>query len=124
MASNQDTCTLTLKAAGDLSAKQYLFVELSAAQTVDACNATTDKSLGVLQNDPGAAGLPAVVAYAGTTKVIAGGAISAGANVAPTSAGKAQTAVATQYARGVALEAASSDGDIIEILLLPLTVMA
>jgi hypothetical protein len=124
MATQESTLNITKKAAGDLSAKQYLFMKLSAAQTVDTCSAVTDKSVGVLQNDPSAAGQVAVVAVAGTTKVIAGAAIAAGALVGPTAAGKAQTAVATQYARGVALEAAGADGDIIEILLVPMTVMA
>lgn len=110
----------TFKAAADLSANQYYFVELSAAQTVNVCNAITDVAIGVLQNDPNAAGAAATVAIEGTTKVVAGAAIAAGAKVAPTAAGKAQTAVTTQFPRGIALEAAGADGDVIEILLLPI----
>lgn len=124
MATSEDTQVITLKAAGDLSAAQYLFMKLSAARTVTTCGATTDKVIGVLQNDPNAAGLPAVVAYSGTVKVIAAGAITAGALVGPTAAGKAQTAVATQYSRGIALETSVNDGDIIEVLLVPMTVFA
>ena len=113
-----------LKAAGDLSAKQYLFMKLSADHTVTTCTATTDKAIGVLQNDPSTAGEDAAVADEGTTKVVAGAAIAVGALVAPTATGKAQTAVATQYARGMALEPADAVGDIIEIKLMPMTVMA
>lgn len=113
----QNAITHTFKAAGDLSAKQYHLVELTAAQTVSACDAITDVAIGVLQNDPNAAGQPAEVAILGTAKVVAGAAIAAGARVAPTAAGKAQTAVATQYPCGIALDAAAADGDVIEILL-------
>lgn len=118
MASNESTKCISKKAAGDLSTKQYLFMKLSAAQTVDTCAATTDKSLGVLQDKPSAAGKDASIAVDGTTKVVASGVIAFGAYVAPTAAGKAQTAVSTQYPRGQALEAATADGDIIEILLI------
>jgi hypothetical protein len=124
MATQESTLVFTAKAAGDLSSAQYLFQKLSAAKTVTTCAGTTDKSVGVLQNDPGAAGLPAVVAFAGTSKVVAGAAISVGALVAPMASGKAQTSASTQYARGIALEAAGADGDIIEILLIPMTVAA
>jgi len=124
MATNESTISISKKAAGDLSAKQYLFMKMSADNTVDTCAAVTDVAVGVLQNDPSAAGKPATVAVLGTTKVVAGAAIAVGARVAPTAAGKAQTSVATQYARGIALEAAAADGDIIEILLITTTVQA
>lgn len=114
----QNPVTHSFKAAADLSAKQYYFVEVTAAQTVNACGATTDLAIGVLQNDPDEAGKPATVAIGGTTKVVAGAAITAGAKVAPTAAGKAQTAATGQFPRGVALDAADADGDVIEILLL------
>lgn len=116
---NEASFCTTLLAAADLSTKQYFFMEISAAQTVNTTNAITDNALGVLQNKPAAASRDAVVCYMGTTKVVAGAAISAGALVAPTAAGKAQTAVSTQKPRGIALEAATADNDIIEILLLP-----
>lgn len=119
MATSESTISITMKAGADLSAKQYLFMEVSAARTVDTCDATTDKALGVLQNDP-TADLPATIAVSGTTKVVAGAAITAGALVAPTAAGKAQTAVSTQYPRGIALDTCTDDGDIIEILLVPI----
>lgn len=122
MATSESTLSISKKAAGDLSAKQYLFMKMSADNTVDTCAAITDIAVGVLQNDPSAAGKPATVAVMGTTKVVAGAAIAVGAAVAPTAAGKAQTAVGTQYPRGIALEAAAADGDVIEILLAPMSV--
>lgn len=118
MATQENTECITKKANGDLSTKQYLFMKLSAAQTVDTCAAITDKSVGVLQNKPAAAGRDATIAIDGTTKVVASGVIAFGSYVAPTAAGKAQVAVSTQFPRGQALEAAAADGDIIEILLI------
>lgn len=120
MATTQAGTSISLKAAADLSTKQGYFVEVSAANTVNVCNAITGVAVGVLRNKPDAADKAAEVAILGTTKVIAGAAISVGAKVAPTAAGKAQTAVSTQYSRGIALTAAAADGDEIEILLLPI----
>jgi hypothetical protein len=124
MAIQQNTQCINLLASADLSAKQYHFVEVSGVRTVAACNATTDQAIGVLQNDPDASGEEAVIAINGTTKVVAGAAITAGARVAPNASGRAQTAVATQFPRGIALETSTADGQLIEVLLLPLIVTA
>ena len=42
----------TLTAAADLSSKQYHFVKLASATTVNVCSATTDRAIGILQNNP------------------------------------------------------------------------
>lgn len=123
MATQTPTFCITRTANADLSAKQYYFVEAIAGGKADACNAITDVALGVLQNDP-TSGLPAAIAVLGTSKVVAGAAIAECARVAPMASGKAQTSAITQYARGIALEAAAADGDIIEILLITTTVQA
>lgn len=124
MASQQNTQTIGgLAASADLSDKQYHFVEISGVRTVASCNAITDVALGVLQNDPISGG-PAVVAINGTTKIVAGGAITAGQRIAPKADGRAQTCVTTQYPRAVALETSTTDGQIIECVLLTHTVMA
>lgn len=120
----QKPVTHTFKAGGDLSAKQYHFVKLSADQTVVACTAITDKAIGILQNDPDAAGEDAVVAIAGTSKLVGGAAYNYGVNIAPKADGRGQTAVATQYARAHSIDTVANDGEIGEVLLLPLTVMA
>lgn len=103
-------------AAGDLSAKQFLFMELGSG-TVDACNAITDVSVGVLQNKPDAAGKMAEVCMLGGTKVVAGAAITAGALIGTTTAGKAVALTigtdTTTYIFGRALTAAAADTNII-----------
>lgn len=118
MATKQATQSLTLKAAADLSTKQHFFVKVTAAQSVNLCSAITDVAIGVLNNKPDAANKAAEVDVSGTTKVVAGAAIAAGARVAPMASGKAQTAASTQVPRGIALDAAAADGDVIEIFLI------
>ena len=74
--------------------------------------------IGVLQNKPDAANEAARVRMLGTTKIVAGEAISRGQLVTATSAGKAEVVdAASEWYFGFALEAAAADGDIIEIML-------
>ncbi len=123
MSTQAPLCIPGLTASADLSAKQYHFVEVSGVRTVGSCNAITDVALGVLQNDPVSGGA-ATVAVGGSTKIVAGGAITAGQRIAPKADGRAQTAVTTQYARAIALETSTTDGQIIECVLIATTVMA
>lgn len=118
MAYEQDNLDVPCKAAGAVG--KFYFVELStsAADTVDECNAATDRAHGVSQKSASAAGESLGVRIQGITKVVAGAAISLGAEVGTTAAGKAITkSAAGQRVRGIALEAAGADGDIISILL-------
>lgn len=57
-----------LKAAADLSAKQFYFVKLTADNTVNVCSALTDVPIGVLQNTP-TANQAAEVTVLGQTKI-------------------------------------------------------
>ena len=75
----------TLTAAADLSAKQYHFVKLASATTVNVCTAITDIPIGILQNNPDTAGDQCVVQIFGLSKVVADGTLAAG-NVIGTSA--------------------------------------
>jgi len=119
-----DNCK-TFIAGADLSAKQFHFVKLSAAQTVVACSATTDIPIGILQNKPDAAGKGAVVCMGGTSKLAAGGALAtAGTIVATKADGRAQAAVATQYPAAMTVDTAGADGDLIEVIVGAPTVKA
>lgn len=73
-----------LTAAADLSAKQYYFVKLASATTVNVCSAATDKPIGVLQNAP-TSGQAAEVLALGVSKV-SGDANLAAADLIGTSA--------------------------------------
>jgi hypothetical protein len=86
---------------------------------IAVCSAITDVPIGICTDETAAAEEYINVALLGcakgTLKVVAGAAITSGALVATTAAGKVQTAVATQYPIGRAVTDAAADGDIIEI---------
>lgn len=103
-------------ASADLSSHQFKFMDIGA--TGAALNTSAGAMCdGVLQNKPDALGKAASVAYSGVSKVVAGAAITAGARVMSSAAGKAVTATATNIGLGTALEAATADGDLIAVLL-------
>lgn len=95
-------------------AKQYHFVKVTGADQVGLATAATDPIVGILQNKPQGAGHAATVGYEGVSNVIASAAISAGAFVAPTAAGKAVTDATN--GRWVALRPASGDGVVVPVL--------
>lgn len=104
-------------AAADLSAKQFFIVELTASQTVNACNAATDIPVGVLQNDP-KSGEEATVREMGVTKVVSDGTtpIAIGDFVGTNNAGKAvKKTTDKDYIIGRAESASSADGVIITV---------
>ncbi len=116
----QQICA-TFAAAADLSAKQYYFVKLSAANTVNVCTAITDIPIGILQNKP-ESGEAATVCLFGISKVSADGTLAAG-NLIGTSADSQADAIAagtdtTVYTMGQALEAAAA-GDTVSMFLNP-----
>ena len=79
----------TFTAAADLSSKQYHFVKLASATTVNVCSAVTDVPIGVLQNNP-ASGESAVVCIFGTSKVVADATLAAGDVLGTSADGQAQ----------------------------------
>ncbi len=116
----QQICA-TFAAAADLSAKQYYFVKLSAANTVNVCTAITDIPIGILQNKP-ESGEAATVCLFGISKVSADGTLAAG-NLIGTSADSQADAIAagtdtTVYTMGQALETAAA-GDTVSMFLNP-----
>ncbi|MBM3216434.1 DUF2190 family protein [Candidatus Poribacteria bacterium] len=110
-------------AENDLSAKQYHYVELSATRgLVDAPDNAADVPIGVLQNDPSAGEAAEVITLAGAiAKVVSdgsGAAIAIGDTVGTNNAGKAvKKSVSGDWYNGIALDASSADGKVIEVLL-------
>lgn len=115
--------------SGSLAAYQYFavystgiyangqpYVALSITSTNGA-----NRALGVLQNDP-AAGEPAEVRLLGVTKWATEAAVTAGSLVTCSTAGTALTATTTAHiVMGKALSAsATTSGEIIDVLLLPM----
>ncbi|MBW2674616.1 MAG: DUF2190 family protein [Deltaproteobacteria bacterium] len=120
MATEHCVFDMSFKAENDLSAKQYYFVELSAADQVDVCDGATDKTIGVLQNKP-TAGHAAQVRVLGISKVVSNGsgtAIAVGDYVGTDASGKAvKKATDKDFIAGIALDASSADGTVIRVLL-------
>lgn len=103
-------------AGADLSAKQYCFVKMSAANTVVICAAITDIPIGVLQNAP-TSGQEAEVLVAGISKVKAGGVITVPSLIGTDASGLADAIAAgtdtTVYVAGQVITAAGAANDII-----------
>lgn len=108
----------TFKAGADLSAKQYYAVKYSAADTVilTAAAGTEVNAIGILQNKP-ADTQAATVMVAGVSKAIAGAAITVGTLVMADNGGKVIAATTGTKALGLALVAATADGDVISVLI-------
>jgi len=100
--------------AGGAVAKGAL-VKFSSGKVV-ACTAANDAAIGVALDSAAADGdiIPVAILgnFTGTVEIKAGGAISAGAQVA---ANGTATNAATDVIVGRALEAATAEGDMIEI---------
>jgi len=107
---------ITLKAGADLSSKQYCFVALDANGDVVACGAN-GVSIGILQNTPNS-GEAARVRVLGTSKLKMNEACDEGDALTSTAAGLGEVVDAVdEYAGAIALEAATAQNDIIEVLI-------
>ena len=112
MALQQSMTVLSFVAGADLSAKQYTLVKLDTDGTLIASTASTDFSIGVLQNKP-QAGETAAVSVAGLSKVIAYDDIIPGQPIknagAPGQVISAATPVDGDVVIGIATTTATSD---------------
>lgn len=110
----------TLTAGADLSAKQFYFVKISAANTVTVCAAATDIPCGVLQNAP-ESGEAANVMHYGISKVSSNAAITAADLIGTSSDGQAVTAdpdgSAEAYYVGQAITTSTAAGGLISALI-------
>jgi len=109
--------TVTLKAAADLSGKQYHAVRMSAANACNQASLSTDSAIvGVLQNKPQSTEA-ATVGYMGISKITVGGVVTAGDVLTSNSSGRAATVASGQIAIGRALETSTQNGDVITAIL-------
>ena len=100
-----------------IGATRYIFVEaVGARQAVMASRPTSTCLLGVMQNDP-AVGEAMTIAYAGPSKVVAGGALTANALITTNTSGRAAAVTSGDMVAGRVLEAAGADGDVVSALL-------
>lgn len=117
MAYENGKVCISLEAGQDLSAKQFFFVSVASDGQIDPTG-NGASAVGVLQNDPNAAGKAASVAIGGVTKVSVGATVTAGAALASDAAGEAVPAATGDVILGTAL-AAGDDGDIISMIFQP-----
>jgi len=106
----------TLVAAADLSTSQYKIVKLSDEGEVNVCTATTDKPLGVLQNDPSSGEIAEVMAI-GVTKIQANSSLDAGSVIGTSTDAQALEITITStgnaaYTMGSMLKDVSAAGNI------------
>lgn len=119
MSSYSDTPSLV--ASGNCN--PYRFVKVSGRNTGITCSAITDIAVGVADGSTKAfnssnhaeSGDPINLQGGNIVLVEAAEAITAGTRVAPSLNGRAQIAVATQFAYGIALEPAAAGGEIIRV---------
>lgn len=100
----------------------FLFVKGATKDHVVLSAAANDVTLGVCQTRVLAADAGVQVAdirLEGISKVVAGAAVAAFAPVTSNASGRAITATTGQRQAGVALEAASANGDIIDVFITP-----
>lgn len=119
MARQEQFDSITLEAAGDLSAGQFRFLAVDSNGRVAVVAAEGADSVGVLQNNPSALGRAATVAYKGVVKVVIGtGGLTAGQKAKSDAAGAAVLATATSsdHVLGTVLVGGAA-GALAEILL-------
>jgi len=116
MAVFQSRDTRTFDAGTDLSAGQFKFVALAADGQVDLAGDGA-QAIGVLYNEPSAAGRSATVVVTGKVKVKSGGSVTAGDEVASDADGNCVTAATDDVIMGYALEDAV-DGQVFAIELI------
>jgi hypothetical protein len=119
MSSYSDTPSLV--ASGNCN--PYRFVKVSGRNTGITCSAITDIAVGVADGSTKAFNSslhaedkdPINLQGGNVVLVEAAEALTAGARVAPSLNGRAQIAVTTQFAYGIALEPAAAAGEIIRV---------
>lgn len=117
MATENIQASVALEASTDLSARQYHFMKLSSGQLA-LCGAGQD-AIGVLQDDPAAAGRAGNVAMLGIVKVKIGGTVTIDGDVASDSTGRAVDAASGDHILGKALEGGTVANTIIRVLVSP-----
>ncbi len=116
MATSKELFELDVEAGSDLSANQYYLVKRTAGQLA-LCDTAGEVALGVLLDDPAAAGQVGRVAMAGLVKVQVGGTIAQDGKFVTDANGKAVAAATTGHNVLGIMNEAAVDGDIASAML-------
>ncbi len=109
MASDQgQVIDITLEAGGDLSAAQYRFVAIALDGQVDVVSGAGGTAIGVLQNNPDAAGKAATIRVFGVTKLVAAATITPDDKLQSDASGEADVAASADHVLGQALDSAAA----------------
>ena len=103
-------------AEADLTAAQYLIVEISATEGIDVAGAGAGS--GILVDNP-ALGEDGSVVVLGLTKVVAAGAINAGIRFTADAAGKAVALATGNDCVGMTLEESGAANQVIAVVVAP-----
>mgnify|MGYP003133905194 CR=1 FL=1 len=113
---SKGSVVITLEANADLSSKQYHFVEVDSNGKVGACNAATDRPIGVLQNKPSASGQAASVLVMGVSKIVSDAALDENNLIGPSADGQADKKIpgtdTSEFLCGTMLTATGGAGEI------------
>jgi hypothetical protein len=115
MAYEQSLQKISIPANTDLSAKQYYAVTVNSTGKAIVAGAGVP-IVGILQNDPAAAGVGANLGFSGVSKAALGGTATAGTMAAVDSNGKFANAVSGDIAVGIFVLGGAS-GEIGSLLL-------
>lgn len=122
MAYEHNILPFSWPAGTDLSAKQYLAMQLTTSETITVADATV-RCIGILQNDP-TSGQAASICMLGISKAVTdgnAGAIACMDTLAPDANGKlVKTTSDNDEAVAVALAPSVADGTIIPVFVLAL----
>lgn len=108
---------VTFEAGQDLSARQYCFVSVASDEQIDPTSSGA-RAIGVLQDDPSAAGRAAQVAIGGRTKIKLGGTVTAGGEAMSGANGVGVAATTGNQILGI-FTVAGDSGDIGEMIFAP-----
>jgi len=112
--------TLTLEAAGDLSAAQYKFVKINTDGQAEVCSAVTDQPIGILQDKPAAKGRVAQIMVDGISKLSSDAALTLGQKVGTSVDGQgaayAHGTDTTKYIVGTVIKASGAANGLATVL--------
>lgn len=114
MTVEQRVYDISLDAAADLSASQFLIARVSGEFQANLATAAHAAALGPIQNKP-ESGQATEIRVVGISKVLCGGTIAVGANVTSNASGQGVTAASGERYIGKALEP-GVNGRVISIL--------
>lgn len=116
MATEERIECISIPANADLSAGQFLGVEINSSGKAVIATTLGQAGLGILMNNPAAADRAATVATDGVAKCMFGASVTAGAKLTVMANGRFQTAGSGHHVWGKA-KVSGANGDIGEIVL-------